>query len=96
VTKEDKKNERNKNLKLIFNIVRLRGSRETVVDVVTRIQAGRQKDRGSISSMALSLLKSALTVSEVHPASYSIGAGGFLGGESTKLLSLWSWKWTFK
>jgi hypothetical protein len=79
VIKEDKKNERNKNLKLIYNTVRLRGSRESVVDVVTRIQAGRQKDRGSIYSMALSLLKSVLTDSEAHPASYSIGAKGFPG-----------------
>jgi hypothetical protein len=53
VTKVEKKKERNKNFKLLFDTVRLRGSRESVIDVATRIQAGRPKDRGSISSMAL-------------------------------------------
>jgi len=88
VTKEDTKNERNKNLKLIFNTVRLRGSRGRVVDVVTRIQAGLPKDQGSISSMVLSLLKSVLTDSDAHPASNSIGTGGFPGRQIDQVVNI--------
>lgn len=52
----------------------------SVVSVMTTPQVGRYRVRIPVSARVLSLLQIIQTVSKTHPASYSVGAGGFLPG----------------
>jgi hypothetical protein len=58
-------------------ITAVRWSRETVIGIVTRLRAGRPRNRGSIvdSCKVMSLLRNFETRTEAHPASSSVGTG---------------------
>jgi hypothetical protein len=49
----------------------------SVVSVMTAPQVGRYRVRIPVSARVLSVLQIIQTVSKTHPASYSVGVGGF-------------------
>jgi hypothetical protein len=59
-------------------------SQDSVVDIVTKIRAGRCGVRIPAMGRDLPLLQDVQTVTATHPAPYSVGSGGrFLGCKIT-------------
>jgi hypothetical protein len=67
-------------------------SRYSVFSVLTRLQIGRPRNRGSIHIRDKRFLQSIQTGCRSHPVSHSVGPGGSFSGSNAA--SAWSWQLT--